>query len=137
MQQNTNGLVVDVMRNPGGFGCFAEDLVSRLVLQPFHDVTAQLRPTLSEVQAYKQAVQDATSFGSPNWVVAVLQQQPIAPAFLLTVDTQQRTVVVRRVSAAQESGRSYELWLVSSKYPKHTPLTGHKSYSYNSTQLKE
>ena len=75
MQQNTNGLVVDVMRNPGGFGCFAEDLVSRLVSQPFHDVTAQLRPTLSEVQAYKQAVLDATSSGSPNYVVAVLQQQ--------------------------------------------------------------
>ena len=51
--------------------------------------------------------------GPSDRLVAVLQQQPIAPAFLLTVDTQQRTVVVRRVSAAQENGRSYELWLIA------------------------
>jgi anti-sigma-K factor RskA len=53
--------------------------------------------------------------GPVDRLVAVLQQQPIAPAFLLTVDTQQRTVVVRRVSAAQESGRSYELWLMNGR----------------------
>ncbi len=75
MQQNTSGLVVDVMRNPGGYGCFAEDLVSRLVTAPFHDLTAQLRPTLLEVQAFQQMVDDAVSTGSPDYVVAVLQQQ--------------------------------------------------------------
>ncbi len=45
-------------------------------------------------------------------LVAVLQQQPTAPAFLLTVDTLNRTLVVRRVSATPENGRSYELWLI-------------------------
>jgi anti-sigma-K factor RskA len=45
-------------------------------------------------------------------LVAVLQQQPTAPAFLLTVDTLNRTFVVRRVSATPETGRSYELWLI-------------------------
>ena len=50
-------------------------------------------------------------------LVAVLQQEPTAPAFLLTVDPQSRTLVVRRVSATPEVGRSYELWLISSQFP--------------------
>jgi anti-sigma-K factor RskA len=50
-------------------------------------------------------------------LVAVLQQEPTAPAFLLTVDPQSRTMVVRRVSATPEAGRSYELWLISSQFP--------------------
>jgi anti-sigma-K factor RskA len=50
-------------------------------------------------------------------LVAVLQQEPTSPAFLLTVDPQSRTMVVRRVSATAEPGRSYELWLVSSQFP--------------------
>jgi anti-sigma-K factor RskA len=50
-------------------------------------------------------------------LVAVLQQEPTAPAFLLTVDPQSRTLVVRRVSATSEAGRSYELWLISSQFP--------------------
>jgi Peptidase family S41 len=75
MEQNTNGLVVDVMRNPGGDGCFAEDLMSRLVVAPFHDLNLELRPTLFDVQAFQQAVAIATSDGSPSWLVAILQQQ--------------------------------------------------------------
>jgi anti-sigma-K factor RskA len=50
-------------------------------------------------------------------LVAVLQQEPTAPAFLLTVDPQSRTLVVRRISATPEAGRSYELWLISSQFP--------------------
>jgi anti-sigma-K factor RskA len=50
-------------------------------------------------------------------LVAVLQQEPTAPAFLLTVDPQSRMLVVRRVSATPEAGRSYELWLISSQFP--------------------
>src|ERR1700683_3026656 len=50
-------------------------------------------------------------------LVAVLQQEPTAPAFLLTVDPQSPTLVVSRVSATPEAGRSYELWLISSQFP--------------------
>lgn len=50
-------------------------------------------------------------------LVAVLQQEPTAPAFLLTVDPQSRTMIVRRVSATPEAGRSYELWLISNRFP--------------------
>jgi anti-sigma-K factor RskA len=50
-------------------------------------------------------------------LVAVLQQEPVSPAFLLTIDPQSRTLIVRRVSAGSEPGHSYELWLISSRYP--------------------
>jgi anti-sigma-K factor RskA len=50
-------------------------------------------------------------------LVAALQQGPTGPAFLLTVDPQRRNLIVRRVSATPETGRSYELWLMSSRFP--------------------
>jgi anti-sigma-K factor RskA len=50
-------------------------------------------------------------------LVAVLQQDPTTPAFLVSVDPASRTLTVRRVSAANEPNRSYELWLISNKFP--------------------
>ncbi|HUC49329.1 MAG TPA: anti-sigma factor [Xanthobacteraceae bacterium] len=50
-------------------------------------------------------------------LVAVLQQDPTTPAFLVSIDPTSRQLTVRRVSATPEPGRSYELWLISSKYP--------------------
>lgn len=55
-------------------------------------------------------------------LVAVLQQEPTSPAFLLTLDSEQRTVTVRRLTAAPDSGRAYELWLFSSKLQKPASL---------------
>jgi anti-sigma-K factor RskA len=72
-------------------------------------------PRLRAVGANLVARTEPPERGPSDRLVAVLQQQPIAPAFLLTLDTQQRTVVVRRVSAGQESGRSYELWLITGR----------------------
>jgi len=54
---------------------------------------------------------------SPSRLVAVLQQDPTTPAFLVSIDPASRMLTVRRVSAAPEPGRSYELWLISNKYP--------------------
>jgi anti-sigma-K factor RskA len=48
-------------------------------------------------------------------LVAVLQQGPNAPAFLVTLATDQRTLFVRRISATPEAGKSYELWLIANR----------------------
>jgi anti-sigma-K factor RskA len=48
-------------------------------------------------------------------LVAVLQQEPTAPAFLLTVELQSRTLTVRRLTAAADADKSYELWLIPNK----------------------
>ena len=64
-------------------------------------------------------------------LVAVLQQEPMAPAFLLTVDPQSRTMVVRRVSATPETGRSYQLWLIAkqSPTPRSLGLVGNEEFT--------
>ena len=76
-------------------------------------IPPQLRPNgtgmMTRTEGPARAQQDR--------LVAVLQQQPTAPAFLVTLDTQHRTLFVRRVSATPETNRSYELWLISSRFP--------------------
>jgi anti-sigma-K factor RskA len=64
-------------------------------------------------------------------LVAVLQQEPTAPAFLLTVDPQSRTLTVRTVAAGAEADRSYQLWLISSKYanPRSLGLVGTEQFT--------
>jgi anti-sigma-K factor RskA len=60
--------------------------------------------------------------GPQDGMVVVLQQEPTAPAFLLTLDTQKRMLTVRRVSATPETGRSYELWMISGRSPSPRSL---------------
>ena len=55
-------------------------------------------------------------------LVAVLQQEPTSPAFLLTVDPQDRSMTVRRLTASADPGRSYQLWLISNNNPKPVSL---------------
>jgi len=49
--------------------------------------------------------------------VAVLQTGNNTPAFLLTFDLENRIFTVRAVGAEYQAGKSYELWLISDKYP--------------------
>jgi anti-sigma-K factor RskA len=67
----------------------------------------------------------------PARLVGVLQQDPTSPAFLLTVDQQSRTLIVRRVSAAPEQGRSYELWLTAkgASAPKSLGVVGNDEFT--------
>jgi anti-sigma-K factor RskA len=54
--------------------------------------------------------------------VAVLQKEGGAPAFILTVDGASKKFTVRRVGAAAELGKSYELWLISDKLQRPRSL---------------
>jgi anti-sigma-K factor RskA len=45
-------------------------------------------------------------------LVAVLQKDAASPAFIVTVDVENRIMTVRPVAAKHEPGKSYELWLV-------------------------
>jgi anti-sigma-K factor RskA len=74
---------------------------------------SRLRPK-PEAPAPTAAV---TKAAPPGRFVAVLAREPTSPAFILTVDFANRSLTVRRVSAPREPGKSYELWLLSSKYP--------------------
>lgn len=54
--------------------------------------------------------------------VAVLQREGGAPAFILTVDGATRNFTVRKVDAAAEPAKSFELWLISDKLPRPRSL---------------
>ncbi len=54
--------------------------------------------------------------------VALLQKDGASPAFILTIDEATKSFTVRRVGAAPEAGKSFELWLVSDKLPRPRSL---------------
>ena len=54
--------------------------------------------------------------------VAVLQKEGGSPAFILTVDGATKNFTVRKVGAAPEPGKSYELWLISDKLQRPRSL---------------
>jgi hypothetical protein len=70
---NTDGLIVDDMRNPGGTIYYAEDIARRLIPVPFHLVGFELRATTEWVMDYSYYVQYATATGMPDYDVAYLQ----------------------------------------------------------------
>jgi hypothetical protein len=84
MNQNTDGLIVDIMRNPGGDPCAAEDLLQRLIPAPFHNVGLEIRATWNWVQSFTQALQYAQDALAPDDVIAQYQNllQQITAAYL-------------------------------------------------------
>jgi len=87
-------------------------LVIASVLAP--DILPErLRPKPRVVEVVKTEVVKS----EPSRFVAVLQQDAASPAFILTVDIEGRSLTVRRVAADVPSEKSYELWLVSDRYP--------------------
>ncbi len=100
-------------------------LADGIIAAQFYPNLMPLRGRVGEQQIAQGAAQPASR------LVAVLQQDPTSPAFLLTVDPQSRTLVVRRVSAKPEQGRSYELWLVAkgAPAPKSLGLVGQDEFT--------
>ncbi|MFB3825219.1 MAG: S41 family peptidase [Bryobacteraceae bacterium] len=77
MQQNTDGLVVDVMRNPGG-GCYMLDVAARLIPQPFWFFGEEHRVTLDRVNTLQAALDSAIRLRAEQWIIdtyaAILDQ---------------------------------------------------------------
>ena len=62
---------------------------------------------------------------TPKNYVAVLQKDALGAAFLLSVDLETRSFVIRPVAAQPEPGKSFELWLIDSKLgPKSLGVVG-------------
>ncbi len=55
-------------------------------------------------------------------LIAVLQQDPSAPAFLLTVNPAAQKMTVRTVAAKADASHSFELWLIGSRAAKPLSL---------------
>jgi anti-sigma-K factor RskA len=66
------------------------------------------------------ALAPAPTPGSP--LIAVLQQAPSAPAFVLAIDPASKMLTIRRVSAKEQAGHAYELWLIAKGSAAPQPL---------------
>lgn len=73
MSANTDGLIVDEMRNTGGNLCFGEDLATRMIPYPFQATGFQLRAFWGRVLSFYNALVNAQAVGAPADVIAQYQ----------------------------------------------------------------
>ena len=73
MQANTDGLIVDVIRNGGGNACYAESLLSYVIPTKFRTIGYEIRATASIVSALSGEVEFVKSIGAEPWMVRTLQ----------------------------------------------------------------
>jgi anti-sigma-K factor RskA len=92
------------------------------VLLAAYIALTRVAPGLVPLGRQPQATASVPKAAAVPQLVAVLHQEPMSPAFLVMLDPQQRTITIRRLTAAPDTGRSYELWLNSDKLPKPASL---------------
>lgn len=106
----------------GRWRAFAIGASAIAVLLAAYIAVTQSAPKLISLGRQPQTTASIPKIAAVPQLVAVLQQEPTSPAFLVMLDPQQRTITVRRLTAAPDSGRSYELWLNSNKLSKPASL---------------
>ncbi|MCX7605508.1 MAG: S41 family peptidase [Bryobacteraceae bacterium] len=70
MEQNTDGLVIDIMRNPGGSVLYVENLCQRLIPYVFRSIGFELRPTAAEVASFGATLEAARRSNLPEPVIS-------------------------------------------------------------------
>ena len=118
------GNVIDLRKRLGrwrraatGLAAIAAVLLAVVVTTAYNPelLPVQLRPKPVEVvRVVERTIEKEVN---PGRFVAVLQPNAASPAFILTVDVATRTASVRRVAGGPPPGKSYELWLVSDRFP--------------------
>jgi len=69
-EQNTDGLVVDVMRNTGG-GCYMLNVASYLIPYPFYFFGEEIRVTIARINSIQSALEGALRAGAPPSLIAI------------------------------------------------------------------
>lgn len=72
-QQNTQGLVIDIMANGGGDGCYPQQLGAAIVPYTFRGLAADLRATQEWVVDFSVSLLLAQEEGAPQWVLSLYQ----------------------------------------------------------------
>jgi hypothetical protein len=72
-QANTDGLVVDEMRNPGGSVSYVNAVLSYLIPTPWTAIGFELRATSEWVVAISSSLESAKAQGAPDAIIALLQ----------------------------------------------------------------
>jgi len=113
-QQNTDGLVVDVMGNGGGSLCYGQTVASYLIPFKFQGVGEQLRATLNWQASFSSALYSAKASGAPGWV------SDLYTAYLAAI----------KQALAENRGRTGNLPLCSYTFDVNPPTSSGKVLSY-------
>jgi hypothetical protein len=70
-QQNTDGLIIDIMTNGGGDLCYSQELASALIPTTFRGAAEELRATPFWLEQFQSALYEAQSEGAPGYVTAL------------------------------------------------------------------
>ena len=73
LQKNTDGLVVDVTRNPGGTVGYVADVAARLIPFPFFIPGFQIRATQEWLISFQAQLEAARANGAPPWAIETYQ----------------------------------------------------------------
>jgi anti-sigma-K factor RskA len=86
------------------------------------------------VEVVKEVVREVPS-ARPAQFVAVFQKDEQSPAFLMSVDTDKRTVTVRQVAAERLADKSYQLWIATQPgaAPRSLGVLGTDDYTVQAT----
>ena len=75
MQQSTDGLILDVMRNPGGYGCDAETLLRHFAPDGIHSAAMSIRVTWDYIAGLESDLQLANAYSDDPDVITEIQQE--------------------------------------------------------------
>ena len=70
---NTNGLVVDITRNPGGSASYLNQILSRLSISTWRSIPFEVRATSRWVVSISSALEQAKALGAPQSIIDLYQ----------------------------------------------------------------
>jgi hypothetical protein len=73
LEENTEGLVVDVMRNNGGDACYNEELQRRLIPYRFSGIGREVRATRIWINRFSTALEAARQQSAEEWIIRLLE----------------------------------------------------------------
>ncbi|MBM3814632.1 MAG: hypothetical protein FJW20_23645, partial [Acidimicrobiia bacterium] len=73
-EENTDGLIVDDMRNPGGSVAFIEGIAQRLHPSQFRILGFEIRATAGWVFSFISRLNTARATNQPQWVISLLEE---------------------------------------------------------------
>src|SRR5256714_8227323 len=94
-----------------------------------------VRPVVERIIERPVEVVRGVPSARPAQFVAVFQKDEQSPAFVMSVDTDKRTVTVRQVSAERLADKTYQLWIATQPgvAPRSLGVLGTEDYTVQAT----
>jgi anti-sigma-K factor RskA len=94
-----------------------------------------VRPVVERIVEKPVEVVREVPSARPAQFVAVFQKDEQSPAFVMTIDTDKRTVTVRQVAAERLADKSYQLWIATQPGtpPRSLGVLGSDDYTVQAT----